>query len=96
MSGEAAPPDTSIEWTGASGKSFDVNDPPGGTTYIGRCVGKQLFISDVDDKKKKVEALVKVSAPGPEDSQRKSSVSFLVEQSRSSANPARSDKVPKI
>lgn len=42
--------------------SFDVADPPTGTTYIGRCVGKQLFISDVDEKKKKVEALVKVIA----------------------------------
>ena len=29
------------------GKPFDVSDPPTGTTYIGRCVGKQLFISDV-------------------------------------------------
>ncbi len=43
------------------GKPFDVSDPPTGTTYIGRCVGKQLFISDVDEKKKKVEALVKVT-----------------------------------
>ena len=42
------------------GKTFDVSDPPTGTTYIGRCVGKQLIISDVDEKKKKVEALVKV------------------------------------
>jgi recombining binding protein suppressor of hairless len=67
ISGEPAPSEGSIEWTGTSGKSFDVNDPPTGTTYIGRCVGKQLFISDVDEKKKKVEALVKVLAPASDD-----------------------------
>ncbi len=44
-----------------------MNDPPAGTTYIGRCVGKQLFISDVDEKKKKVEALVKIMAPASDD-----------------------------
>ncbi|KZT26670.1 LAG1-DNAbind-domain-containing protein [Neolentinus lepideus HHB14362 ss-1] len=63
ISGEPAPPEGNIEWTSAAGKAFDVNDPPAGTTYIGRCVGKQLFISDVDEKKKKVEALVKIMAP---------------------------------
>ncbi|THG98399.1 hypothetical protein EW026_g3771 [Hermanssonia centrifuga] len=47
------PKEGSIEWTSATGKAFDVSDPPTGTTYIGRCVGKQLFISDVDEKKKK-------------------------------------------
>ncbi|TFK73903.1 LAG1-DNAbind-domain-containing protein [Pluteus cervinus] len=67
ISGEPVPQEGSIEWTGSSGKSFDVSDPPTGTTYIGRCVGKQLFISDVDEKKKKVEALVKITAPASED-----------------------------
>ncbi|KNZ72896.1 Suppressor of hairless like protein [Termitomyces sp. J132] len=67
ISGEPAPQEGSIEWTGSSGKSFDVSDPPTGTTYIGRCVGKQLFISDVDEKKKKVEALVKITAPSSDD-----------------------------
>ncbi|KAI0082055.1 LAG1-DNAbind-domain-containing protein [Panus rudis PR-1116 ss-1] len=67
ISGEPAPQEGSIEWTGAAGKAFDVNDPPTGTTYIGRCVGKQLFISDVDEKKKKVEALVKIMAPASDD-----------------------------
>jgi recombining binding protein suppressor of hairless len=63
ISGEPAPLEGSVDWVGSSGKSFDINDPPTGTTCIGRCVGKQLFISDVDEKKKKVEALVKISAP---------------------------------
>lgn len=63
ISGEPAPQEGTIEWTTSNGKSFDVNDAPPGTTYIGRCVGKQLFISDVDEKKKKVEALAKVIAP---------------------------------
>src|ERR1700722_2584501 len=63
ISGEAIPQEGTIEWTGSSGKTFDPNDPPSGTTYIGRCVGKQVLISDVDEKKKKVEALVKISTP---------------------------------
>ncbi|RDB25129.1 Suppressor of hairless [Hypsizygus marmoreus] len=67
ISGEPAPQEGSIEWSGSSGKSFDVSDPPTGTTYIGRCVGKQLYISDVDEKKKKVEALVKITAPASDD-----------------------------
>ncbi|KAH8119101.1 LAG1-DNAbind-domain-containing protein [Phellopilus nigrolimitatus] len=67
ISGEPMPQEGSVEWTSTSGKAFDVNDPPAGTTYIGRCVGKQLFISDVDEKKKKVEALVKIMAPASDD-----------------------------
>ncbi|KZT10953.1 LAG1-DNAbind-domain-containing protein [Laetiporus sulphureus 93-53] len=67
ISGEPAPQESTIEWTGATGKTFDVSDPPSGTTYLGRCVGKQLYISDVDEKKKKVEALVKIMAPSAED-----------------------------
>ncbi|KAI6045974.1 LAG1-DNAbind-domain-containing protein [Pisolithus marmoratus] len=67
ISGEPVPQEGTIEWTSASGKTFDVNDAPTGTTYIGRCVGKQLFISDVDEKKKKVEALAKITAPSSDD-----------------------------
>jgi recombining binding protein suppressor of hairless len=67
ISGEPSPQEGSIEWTGTSGKTFDVADPPSGTTYIGRCVGKQLFISDVDEKRKKVEALVKIMAPASDE-----------------------------
>ena len=67
ISGEPAPQEGSLEWTTSNGKSFDVNDTPPGTTYIGRCVGKQLFISDVDEKKKKVEALAKIIAPSLDD-----------------------------
>ena len=72
ISGEAPPPENSVDWSGSAGKPFDVNDPPTGTTYIGRCVGKQLYISDVDDKRlddkrKKVEAHVKVFAPSSSD-----------------------------
>ncbi|KIY49108.1 LAG1-DNAbind-domain-containing protein, partial [Fistulina hepatica ATCC 64428] len=69
ISGEPEPPEGTVDWCRASGKPFDVDQPPTGTTYIGRCVGKQLYISDFDEKKKKVEALVKVSAPGFEGAQ---------------------------
>ena len=67
ISGEAQPPEGAIEWTGALGKTFEPSEPPSGTTYVGRCVGKQLYISDVDEKRKKVEALAKIMAPGSED-----------------------------
>ncbi|EIM81224.1 LAG1-DNAbind-domain-containing protein [Stereum hirsutum FP-91666 SS1] len=67
ISGEPAPQEGSVEWCSALGKPFDSSDPPTGTTYVGRCVGKQLFISDVDEKKKKVEALVKIMAPAADD-----------------------------
>jgi recombining binding protein suppressor of hairless len=67
ISGEPTPQEAAIEWSTASGKSFDVLDPPSATTYFGRCVGKQLFISDFDEKKKKVEALVKIKAPLADD-----------------------------
>jgi recombining binding protein suppressor of hairless len=67
ISGEVAGQEGNVEWSVAMGKPFDLSDPPTGTTYVGRCVGKQLFISDVDEKKKKVEALVKVIAPTGDD-----------------------------
>ncbi|KAF8608699.1 hypothetical protein BDV93DRAFT_518766 [Ceratobasidium sp. AG-I] len=65
MSGEAPPQESSIEWTTTSGKPFDVTEPPADdTTYIGRSIGKHLFIStDDQERKKKVEALVKITAP---------------------------------
>lgn len=71
ISGEPTPPESSIEWAGASGKPFDATDPPNGTTFVGRCVGKQLFISEADEKRKKVEALVKVMAPSVGDEEGK-------------------------
>lgn len=69
ISGEPTPPECSVDWISGSGKSFDPTDPPprDQTTFIGRAVGKQLFISEVDEKKKKVEALVHVTAPAVDD-----------------------------
>ncbi|KAG8950977.1 hypothetical protein FRC03_012676 [Tulasnella sp. 419] len=72
ISGEPSPLESLTEWSTPAGKNFDVNDPPlaarenGTTTYMGRCIGKQLFISDVDERKKKVEALVKITVPADE------------------------------
>ncbi|KAG8996119.1 hypothetical protein FRB94_008574 [Tulasnella sp. JGI-2019a] len=69
ISGEPSPLDSLTEWSTPLGKNFDPNDPPaaarenGSTTFMGRCIGKQLYISDVDDRKKKVEALVKIVQP---------------------------------
>lgn len=70
ISGEPSPQESSVEWAGAAGKTFDINDPPTGTTYVGRCVGKQLYISEADEKRKKVEALVKVTAIADNDEEK--------------------------
>jgi recombining binding protein (suppressor of hairless) len=67
ISGENPPPEATIDWNNSNGKTFSLHDPPLGTTYIGRCVGKQLYISDADEKRKKVEALVQVMAPASDD-----------------------------
>ncbi|KAG8918887.1 hypothetical protein FRC01_001595 [Tulasnella sp. 417] len=68
ISGEPSPLESLTEWSTPLGKNFDVSDPPapGTTTYMGRCIGKQLFITDYDDRKKKVEALVRVVQPADE------------------------------
>jgi len=72
ISGEPSPLESLTEWSTPMGKNFDINDPPlaaresGSTTFMGRCIGKQLFISDVDERKKKVEALVRVVIPADE------------------------------
>lgn len=64
--GEPAPQESSVEWTSPMGEAFDVSNPPTGTTYLGHCVGKHLFVSNVDERKT-VEVLVKIIAPGLED-----------------------------
>lgn len=68
ISGEPSPLESLTEWSTPLGKNFDVSDPPAPstTTYMGRCIGKQLFITDYDDRKKKVEALVRVVQPADE------------------------------
>lgn len=67
ISGETTPPENTVDWSDSNGKPFNLNEPPVGTTYIGRCVGKQLYISDADEKRKKVDALVQVMAPASDD-----------------------------
>ncbi|KAF8313450.1 LAG1-DNAbind-domain-containing protein, partial [Clavulina sp. PMI_390] len=65
ISGETNTSDGTLEWSTPAGKPIDPTEdvfgdeaPP---ARIGRCVGKQLYISDVDERKKRVEALVKIS-----------------------------------
>lgn len=59
---------TNVEWTTSTGKTFDSRLPPPGTTYLGRSVGKQLWISgDESDKMKKVNAVFTVSSQGTAD-----------------------------
>lgn len=66
ISGESVPPECAVEWSSTAGKQVDPSDPPSDdVTYLGRAVGKQLFISD--ERQKKVEALVKIVAPSSED-----------------------------
>jgi recombining binding protein suppressor of hairless len=71
ISDEGQPAEQNTDWCTASGRVFDAGAPPSNTTYIGRTVGKQLFISDFDEKRKRVEALAQVIAPaGPDGAER--------------------------
>jgi len=66
ISGEPVPNEGTVEWSGADGSSFDPTldvPDPSCTTFVGRAVGKQLYISEADEKRKKVDALVHVSTP---------------------------------
>lgn len=66
ISGESVPPECAVEWSSTSGKQVDLNEPPpDDVTYLGRAIGKQLFISD--ERQKKVEALIKIVAPSSEE-----------------------------
>ncbi|KAI8443905.1 hypothetical protein BY996DRAFT_4602068 [Phakopsora pachyrhizi] len=52
------------EWMSMSGHVVGDQASLEDVVIAGRCVGKQLHISEVDEKTKKVEALVQVIAPG--------------------------------
>lgn len=65
ISGETNVSDGTLEWSTPLGKPIDHSEEYAsadetGSARIGRCVGKQLYISDVDERKKRVEALVKI------------------------------------
>ncbi|KAH7108529.1 hypothetical protein BKA62DRAFT_24948 [Auriculariales sp. MPI-PUGE-AT-0066] len=73
ISGEPNPTDLALEWSAVNGHPFDpsVDVPnPELTTFVGRAVGKHLYISEADEKRKKVEALVHVAAPQLDDQER--------------------------
>ncbi len=66
ISGETNVSDGTLEWSTPHGKPIGHSEEyasadESGSARIGRCVGKQLYISDVDERKKRVEALVKIS-----------------------------------
>ncbi|PWY99860.1 LAG1-DNAbind-domain-containing protein [Testicularia cyperi] len=64
ISGEPGIQDGVLEWASSSGRLIDVGNPSSDMAISGRCIGKQLFISDVDEKRRHVEALVSISVPG--------------------------------
>ncbi|PLW15418.1 hypothetical protein PCANC_17933 [Puccinia coronata f. sp. avenae] len=65
MSGEhSIPTEAYSEWMSMSGHVVGDQASLEDVVIAGRCVGKQLHISEVDEKTKKVEALVRVIAPG--------------------------------
>jgi recombining binding protein (suppressor of hairless) len=63
--GNPSPQEGSIEWTSTSGNTPGDTASTEDMVLAGRCVGKQIHITDVDEKSKKVEALVTIIAPGP-------------------------------
>ncbi|CDR98717.1 hypothetical protein [Sporisorium scitamineum] len=64
ISGEPGIQDGALEWASSSGRLIDVGNPSSEMAISGRCIGKQLYISDVDEKRRHVEALVAISVPG--------------------------------
>lgn len=64
ISGEPGSQDGAIEWASSSGRLIDVGNPSSEMAISGRCIGKQLFISDVDEKRRNVEALISISVAG--------------------------------
>lgn len=64
ISGEPGVQDGALEWASSSGRLIDVGNPSSEMAISGRCIGKQLYISDVDEKRRHVEALVSISVPG--------------------------------
>ena len=64
ISGEPGVQDGALEWASSSGKLIDVGNPSVEMAISGRCIGKQLYISDVDEKRRHVEALVSITVPG--------------------------------
>lgn len=63
ISGETTVLDAPLEWTSSSGKSIDVGNPSSEIAISAKYLGKQLYITDVDDRKS-VEALVHITVPG--------------------------------
>lgn len=64
MSGETINQEGSLEWATSSGRLIDVGNPSSEMAVSGRCIGKQLYITDFDEKRRSCEALVSVSVPG--------------------------------
>lgn len=64
MSGESNNQDAVLEWATSSGRLIDVGNPSSEMAVSGRCIGKNLYITDVDEKRRTCETLVSVSVPG--------------------------------
>lgn len=64
MSGETNNQDGVLEWATSSGRLIDVGNPSAEMAVSGRCIGKQLYISDIDEKRRTCEMLVSLSVPG--------------------------------
>lgn len=60
ISGEAIQQSGVIEWQTSSGAIIDSKMAAASTHVFGRCVSKQLYINDADEKRKRVEVLAKV------------------------------------
>jgi hypothetical protein len=56
--------EANLEWASVSGKLIDARKSSSEMAISGRSIGKQLYISDADDKKRHCEALVHITVPG--------------------------------
>jgi hypothetical protein len=64
ISGESHSQEGALEWGSSSGRLIDVGNPSSEMAISGRCIGRQLYITDLDEKRRYCEAVVNVSVPG--------------------------------
>jgi len=63
ISGEQTNQQGILEWISPSGNSLDPTSTCSEMNFSGKCVSKHLYISDADEKRKKVEVLVNIQSP---------------------------------
>lgn len=76
ISGEAVTQESSLEWASSTGRLIDVGNSSSEMAISGRSIARHLYITDIDEKRRHCEALVKISVPGETQSDRRTLGTF--------------------